>query len=82
LQTTLLPTAVWGTQFPLVPFVGLETDQKYQIVAHTDGTIVSADRYVLRFNAGEHATVMIANGSAILSSNYPIQLIQLGMVVH
>jgi len=65
-----------------VPFVGLEINQKYQIVAHTNGTIVSANGLVWRFDAGEHATVTIANGSAILSSNYPIQLIQLGMVVH
>jgi len=65
-----------------VPFVGLETDQKYQIVAHTDGTIVYANEVAWRFDAGEHATVTIANSSAILSSNYPIQLIQLGMVVH
>lgn len=78
LQTTLLPTAVWGTQFPLVPFVNV-TNQQYQIVANTFGTIVSADGRQYTLNAGEYLIINVTD-TAMLTSNYPIQMVQMGQV--
>jgi hypothetical protein len=78
LQTSLLPAINWGTQFPLVPFANV-TDQQYQIVADTIGTIVTAVGQEYRLNAGDYVLVNIS-GTAMLTSNNPIQTIQMGQV--
>jgi hypothetical protein len=78
LQTTLLPTAVWGTQFPLVPFMNINT-QQYQIVADTDGTIVNADGQQYQMNAGQYLLLNVSR-SGMLTSNNPIQMVQIGQV--
>ena len=53
-QTTLLPTTVWGTQFPLVPFMYSCDISYYQIVANTNGTMVKAAGQEIYLNAGEY----------------------------
>jgi hypothetical protein len=80
LQTTLIPTTLWGTQFPLVPFAYV-TNQSYQIVANTNGTIVnvSITEQSYRLDAGQYLEITV-DDSAMLTSNFPIQLVQLGQV--
>ena len=66
-------------EFPLVPFEYVDI-QSYQIIANTNGTIVNTttdQQYQL--NVGDYRQINV-NGSAMLTSNYPIQLIQLGQV--
>lgn len=77
-QTTLLPTNVWGTQFPLIPFASI-TNQQYQIVANTNGTIINADGRQYQLNAGGYLLINVS-GISMLTSNYPIQMIQMGQV--
>uniref|UniRef100_A0A914VP80 IgGFc-binding protein N-terminal domain-containing protein n=1 Tax=Plectus sambesii TaxID=2011161 RepID=A0A914VP80_9BILA len=72
----LLPVGVWGTQFAAIPFLYLTTNY-YQVVANTDHTVVSAGSTVIAtLYAGEYRRFQI--GAALVSSNYPIQLIQIG----
>jgi len=73
-----LPTDIWGSQFPLVQFANIR-NQEYQIVANTNGTIVNVSTNQYRLNAG-HYQIIRANDAEILTSNYPIQLIQIGQV--
>ena len=52
----------------------------YQIIANTVGTIVNVaeqQQYVL--NSGEYAQISVT-GAGMLSSNYPIMLVQFGQV--
>ena len=77
-QVMLLPVGVWGTQFAAIPFLYLTTNY-YQVVANTDHTVVSAGSTVIAtLYAGEYRRFQI--GAALISSNYPIQLIQIGQV--
>ncbi len=62
----------------MVPFINV-TNQQYQIVANTNGTIVNADGREYQLNIGEYRTI-ITNTSTMVTSNYPIQLIQMGQV--
>uniref|UniRef100_A0A914W6T6 C-type lectin domain-containing protein n=1 Tax=Plectus sambesii TaxID=2011161 RepID=A0A914W6T6_9BILA len=72
----LLPVGGWGTQFAAIPLMFLTTNL-YQVVANTNNTIVSAGgTTVATLNAGEYRRFQI--GAALVTSNYPIQLIQLG----
>jgi hypothetical protein len=54
-------------------------DQQYQIVADTNGTIVNANGQIYQLNAGAYRMISESN-VALLTSNFPIQLIQLGTV--
>jgi hypothetical protein len=79
LQTTLLPTSAWGTVFPLVPFP-LVNNQQYQVVTDTNGTIVNADGAQYQLDAGQYLLLNVTDASAILTSNYPVQVVQIGQV--
>ena len=78
LQTTLLPTAAWGTQFPVIPFANVD-NQQYQIVANTDGTIINLNDDSVHLDAGQYQILNIG-GAIMLTSNYPIQLVEMGKV--
>jgi hypothetical protein len=77
----LLPAAGWGTLFTLVPFAYVSS-QQYQIVANTTGTIVNVtDGQQFQLNIGDYRLITVA-ASAMLTSNYPIQLVQMGQVLY
>uniref|UniRef100_A0A914V1J7 IgGFc-binding protein N-terminal domain-containing protein n=1 Tax=Plectus sambesii TaxID=2011161 RepID=A0A914V1J7_9BILA len=72
----LLPVGGWGTQFVAIPFVDLSTNY-YQVVANTNNTVVSAGSTIITtLNAGEYREFQI--GTALVTSNFPVQLIQTG----
>uniref|UniRef100_A0A914VWI5 IgGFc-binding protein N-terminal domain-containing protein n=1 Tax=Plectus sambesii TaxID=2011161 RepID=A0A914VWI5_9BILA len=72
----LLPVGGWGTQFTAIPFMYLSTNW-YQVVANTANTVVSVGgTTVATLNAGEYRNFSI--GAALVTSNYPVQLIQIG----
>uniref|UniRef100_A0A914X2J2 IgGFc-binding protein N-terminal domain-containing protein n=1 Tax=Plectus sambesii TaxID=2011161 RepID=A0A914X2J2_9BILA len=72
----LLPVGVWGTQFTAIPFMYFSTNS-YQVVSNTDNTVVSArDKIIATLNVGEYRNFSI--GAALVTSNYPVQLIQIG----
>uniref|UniRef100_A0A914VAX2 IgGFc-binding protein N-terminal domain-containing protein n=1 Tax=Plectus sambesii TaxID=2011161 RepID=A0A914VAX2_9BILA len=72
----LLPGSGWGTQFAAIPLMYLSTNW-YQVVANTNNTIVSAEgTTVATINAGEYREFQI--GAALVTSNNPVQLIQIG----
>uniref|UniRef100_A0A914W4D2 C-type lectin domain-containing protein n=1 Tax=Plectus sambesii TaxID=2011161 RepID=A0A914W4D2_9BILA len=72
----LLPVGGWGTQFAAIPFWYL-SNNSYQVVANTDNTVVSAGgTTVTTLNAGEYRVFQIE--AALVTSNFPIQLIQIG----
>lgn len=73
-----MPIDQWGTKFPLIPFM-YASETMFQFVADTDGTIVEADERTFQLNASEYEAVVIDNAT-ILTSNFPIQLIQIGQV--
>uniref|UniRef100_A0A914X9H2 IgGFc-binding protein N-terminal domain-containing protein n=1 Tax=Plectus sambesii TaxID=2011161 RepID=A0A914X9H2_9BILA len=74
----LLPVGGWGTQFVAIPFVDLSTNY-YQVVAITNNTVVSAGgTIVATLNASEY--LEFQTGPDLVTSNYPIQLIQIGQV--
>uniref|UniRef100_A0A914VUS6 IgGFc-binding protein N-terminal domain-containing protein n=1 Tax=Plectus sambesii TaxID=2011161 RepID=A0A914VUS6_9BILA len=75
----LLPVVGWGTQFVAIPFVYLTTNW-YQVVANTNNAVVSADSTTIAtLNAGEYRKFQI--GAALVTSNHPVQLIQIGQSV-
>jgi len=85
-QTSLLPTSVWGYQYPLVPFVTYLRDEistRYQIVASQNGTIVNVsvdiELYQYQLNANEYLQLNVS-GNAMLTANYRIQLVHIGEV--
>lgn len=71
-----MPTAVWGTEFPLVPFMNY-TIQQYQIVANTMETVVNADGQDYSLNTGQYLHIYV-NTPAMLTSNFPVELVQIG----
>lgn len=77
-----MPTDVWGTKYSLVPFMFVDsTKQQYQIVANTNGTALhSTDGSQYHTNANEYLIIDITDDAAMLTSNYPVQLIQMGQV--
>ncbi len=86
LQTTLLPTTDWGTEYPLVPFSDVNDygiaqiyPNAFQIVADTDSTIVDTDEEHYVLNAGDFQSIVIFEAT-MLKSNFPVQVIQLGQV--
>lgn len=78
LQTTLLPIAEWGTQFPLVPFM-FANSSLFQIVASTHGTIVNASGVIYEIYDDNRKEILV-DVASMLSSNYPVMLVQLGQV--
>ncbi len=74
----MLPTIAWGTQFPLVSFVNV-SNQHYQLIANSHGTVANIDSYQYKLNAGEQIVITVS-GSAMLKSNLPIHMIQIGKV--
>ncbi len=78
LQTMLLPTTAWGTQFPLIPFDHI-SDQQYQIVGNNKGTIMHINGMQYKLNVDGCLSINVS-GPAMLTSNFPIQLIQIGQV--
>uniref|UniRef100_A0A914V7V1 IgGFc-binding protein N-terminal domain-containing protein n=1 Tax=Plectus sambesii TaxID=2011161 RepID=A0A914V7V1_9BILA len=71
------PVDDWGTQFAAIPLMFL-TMNYYQVIANTDNTVVSVGEgtTIVTLNAGEYQRFQI--GAALVTSNYPIQLIQIG----
>ncbi len=64
----------------MVPFAFVDTiDQQYQIVAQINGTIVKRDEEQYTLNAGEYIFLREVEPT-ILTSNAPIQFVQLGEV--
>jgi hypothetical protein len=85
-QTSLLPTSVWGYQYPLAQFDTEQRDEisrQYQIVASQNGTIVNVSvdskYYQYQLNANEYLQLNVS-GDAMLTANYRIQLVQIGEV--
>uniref|UniRef100_A0A914USW0 IgGFc-binding protein N-terminal domain-containing protein n=1 Tax=Plectus sambesii TaxID=2011161 RepID=A0A914USW0_9BILA len=77
--TMLLPVGNWGTQFTAIPFMYLSTSF-YQVMTNTNNTVVSAGgKTIATLNAGEYREFQI--GAALITSNYPIQLIEMGQTV-
>uniref|UniRef100_A0A914WPR3 IgGFc-binding protein N-terminal domain-containing protein n=1 Tax=Plectus sambesii TaxID=2011161 RepID=A0A914WPR3_9BILA len=77
----LEPVGTWGTQFVAIPFMYLDTNTNYyQIVTHFNNTVVSAGGTVVaHLNSGIYGEFrQILLGSAVITSNNPIQVIQLG----
>lgn len=60
--------------------MGVLVDQEYQIVTYTNGTIVNASGHVYIFNEGEYYLTIRMTDAAILTSNFPILLIEMGQV--
>lgn len=75
----LLPPSMWSTQYMAVPFNGLSVNW-YQAIADTDGTVITYPGGGQFLNAGGYVQFNASIG--MITSNYPIQLIQLGQVRH
>ena len=74
----LLPVGAWGTQFAAIPLMFLSTNY-YQVVANTDNTVVSVgSTQIASLNAGEYRRFQ--SGAALITSNYPVQRVQIGQV--
>uniref|UniRef100_A0A914V1W4 C-type lectin domain-containing protein n=1 Tax=Plectus sambesii TaxID=2011161 RepID=A0A914V1W4_9BILA len=71
----LLPVGGWGTQFVTIPFMYV-TYNYYEVVANTDGTVVTSGGTQYPLNAGQF--VQFPSPIGILTSNYPVQVVQLG----
>jgi hypothetical protein len=53
---------------------------EFQFVADTDGTIVYVGGKKYNLNAGKYLSLVVSDAT-MLTSNYPIQLIQMGQVL-
>jgi len=53
---------------------------EFLFVADTDGTTVYVDEKQYKLNAGEYQSLQVSDAT-MLTSNYPIQLIQMGQVL-
>ena len=73
----LLPTSMWSTQYLGAPLAGLVSNI-YQVNADTDGTAVTFPGGNLQLAAG--GSTQFSAPIGMITSNYPIQLIQLGQV--
>lgn len=63
----------------MVPFAYVGTNQQYQIVVDLDGTVVNVLGKEYPLNANEYQIIQ-PDDFAVLTSNNPIQLIQMGHV--
>jgi hypothetical protein len=61
-----------------VPFA-TDIDGYYQMVADINETIVQVNEQQYRMNAGDYQIIQI-QGATMLTSNFPIQLVQIGNV--
>jgi hypothetical protein len=55
--------------------------QEYLIVTNTNGTIIDIDGQQYQLDANKYLTLRDVNGTAMLTTNFPIQLVQMGQVM-
>jgi len=55
--------------------------QEYLIVTNTNGTIIDIDGPKYQIDANKYLALRDFNGTAMLTTNFPIQLVQMGQVI-
>lgn len=73
----LLSPSMWSTQYMAVPFNGLSVNW-YQAIADTDSTVITYPGGGYFLNSGGYVQFNASIG--MITSNYPVQLIQIGQV--
>jgi hypothetical protein len=55
--------------------------QEYTIVANTNGTMIDIDGQQHQLDANKYLTLKNVTTAAMLTTNFPIQLVQMGQVI-